>query len=196
MSKNFFVDPTVDGAGWRLEIGGQVDRPYSLAYDDLRALPAVEDVRTLMCISNEVGGDLIGNAQWRGVRLRDLLERAGPRAGAFKVVFTCADDYQDSVRFTQAMQPETLVVYEMNGEPLTPKHGYPARLLIPGIYGMKNVKWVRQIEVLGRRLSGGSGSSAGGRRGGGQDHVAHRHAALADDDRRRAPATGGSGIRR
>jgi DMSO/TMAO reductase YedYZ molybdopterin-dependent catalytic subunit len=148
VSKNFFVDPTVDAASWRLEIGGQVARPYALTYDELRALPAVEDYRTLMCISNEVGGDLIGNAQWRGVRLRDLLERAGPAAGAFKVVFTCADDYQDSVRFEQAMQPETIVVYEMNGEPLTPKHGYPARLLIPGIYGMKNVKWVRQIEVL------------------------------------------------
>jgi DMSO/TMAO reductase YedYZ molybdopterin-dependent catalytic subunit len=154
VSKNFFVDPTVDGATWRLEIGGKVEQPYSLTYDELRALPAVEDYRTLMCISNEVGGDLIGNARWRGVRLRDLLERAGPAAGAFKVVFTCADDYQDSVRFEKAMQPETIVVYEMNGEPLTPKHGYPARLLIPGIYGMKNVKWVRKIEVLDRDFKG------------------------------------------
>jgi DMSO/TMAO reductase YedYZ molybdopterin-dependent catalytic subunit len=148
VSKNFFVDPTVDGASWRLEVGGQVERPFALSYDALRGLPAVEDYRTLMCISNEVGGELIGNAHWRGVRLRDLLERAGPSARAFKVVFTCADDYQDSIRFDKAMQPETIVVYEMNGEPLTPKHGYPARLLIPGIYGMKNVKWVRKIEVL------------------------------------------------
>lgn len=154
VSKNFFVDPTVDGASWRLEIGGNVERPFALGYDDLRALPAVEDYRTLMCISNEVGGDLIGNAHWRGVRLRDLLERAGPGAGAFKVMFTCADDYQDSVRFEQAMQPETLVVYAMNGAPLTPKHGYPARLLVPGIYGMKNVKWVRKIEVVNSDFRG------------------------------------------
>jgi DMSO/TMAO reductase YedYZ molybdopterin-dependent catalytic subunit len=148
VSKNFFVDPTVDAATWQLEIGGKVERPFALTYEELRALPAVEDYRTLLCISNEVGGDLIGNAHWRGVRLRDLLEPAGPSARAFKVVFTCADDYQDSVRFEKAMQPDTIVVYEMNGEPLTPKHGYPARLLIPGIYGMKNVKWVRKIEVL------------------------------------------------
>jgi DMSO/TMAO reductase YedYZ molybdopterin-dependent catalytic subunit len=101
----------------------------------------------LICISNEVGGDLIGNAHWRGVPLRDLLERAGPLPGAYKVILTCADDYTDSIRFEKAMQPETLVAYEMNGAPLTPKHGYPARLLVPGIYGMKNVKWVRKIEV-------------------------------------------------
>ncbi|HEY7060910.1 MAG TPA: molybdopterin-dependent oxidoreductase [Chloroflexota bacterium] len=154
VSKNFFVDPTVDGAGWRLEVGGNVERPFALDYDALRALPAVEDVRTLMCISNEVGGDLIGNARWRGVRLRDLLEQAGPLPNAYKVVFTCADDYQDSIRFDKAMQPDALLVYEMNGEPLAPKHGYPVRLLVPGIYGMKNVKWVRKIEVTERDFKG------------------------------------------
>src|SRR4051812_24084769 len=87
VSKNFFSDPTVDGPSWRLEIGGSVERPYAISYEDLRALPAVEDMRTLMCISNEVGGNLIGNASWRGVRLRDLLERAAPAAGAYKVIF-------------------------------------------------------------------------------------------------------------
>jgi DMSO/TMAO reductase YedYZ molybdopterin-dependent catalytic subunit len=154
VSKNFFGDPVVDAASWRLEVGGTVERPYTLTYDDLRALPAVDDVRTLLCISNEVGGDLIGNAQWRGVRLRDLLERAAPRSGAVKVIFTCADDYQDSIRYDKAMQPDTIVVYEMNGAPLIPKHGYPARLLVPGIYGMKNVKWVRQIEVTDKPFLG------------------------------------------
>lgn len=147
VSKNFFADPVLDAATWQLEIGGHVERPYTLTYPELLALPAVEDYRTLICISNEVGGDLIGNAHWRGVPLRDLLERAGPLPGAYKVIFTCADDYTDSIRFEKAMQPETLVAYEMNGAPLTPKHGYPARLLVPGIYGMKNVKWVRKIEV-------------------------------------------------
>jgi DMSO/TMAO reductase YedYZ molybdopterin-dependent catalytic subunit len=154
VSKNFFSDPNVDGASWNLEIGGRVERPYAIGYDDLRALPAVEDVRTLMCISNEVGGNLIGNASWRGVRLRDLLEQAGPAAGAYKVVFTCADDYTDSIRFDKAMSPDTLLVYEMNGAPLIPKHGYPARLLVPDIYGMKNVKWVRKIEVLDHDFRG------------------------------------------
>jgi DMSO/TMAO reductase YedYZ molybdopterin-dependent catalytic subunit len=154
VSKNFFSDPTVDGPSWRLEIGGSVGRPYAIGYEDLRALPAVEDVRTLMCISNEVGGNLIGNANWRGVRLRDLLERAAPAAGAYKVIFTCADDYTDSIRFDKAMSPDTLLVYEMNGAPLIPKHGYPARLLVPDIYGMKNVKWVHKIEVSERDFRG------------------------------------------
>ena len=154
ISKNFFGDPTVDAATWQLEVGGQVERPFSMTYDDLRAMPAVEDYRTLLCISNEVGGDLIGNARWRGVRLRDLLERAGPVAGAYKVIFTCADDYTDSIRFEKAMQPEAILVYAMNGEPLIPKHGYPARLLVPGIYGMKNVKWVWKIEVTQREFLG------------------------------------------
>lgn len=148
VSKNFFADPVVDAATWRLEIGGRVQQPYALTYDELRALPAVEDYRTLICISNEVGGDLIGNAHWRGVRLRDLLERAGPLPGAYKVVFTCADDYTDSIRFEKAMHPDTLLAYEMNGAPLAPQHGYPARLLVPGIYGMKNVKWLQKIEVV------------------------------------------------
>jgi DMSO/TMAO reductase YedYZ molybdopterin-dependent catalytic subunit len=148
VSKNFFSDPVVDAAPWRLEIGGKVAEPFSLTYEELQALPAVEDYRTLLCISNEVGGDLIGNAHWRGVRLRDLLERAGPAVGAYKVVFTCADDYTDSIRLDKALQPEALVAYQMNGESLTPKHGYPARLLVPGIYGMKNVKWLKKLEVV------------------------------------------------
>src|SRR5579884_859955 len=147
VSKNFFTDPTVDGASWRLEVGGKVERPFTISYDELRALPPVEDYRTLICISNEVGGDLIGNAHWRGVRLRDLLDRAGPAPGAYKVVFTCADDYTDSIHLEKAVHPDTLLVYEMNGAPLPPKHGYPARLLVPDIYGMKNVKWLRKIEV-------------------------------------------------
>jgi DMSO/TMAO reductase YedYZ molybdopterin-dependent catalytic subunit len=154
VSKNFFADPVVDAPTWRLEIGGKVERPYSLTYDELRALPAVEDYRTLLCISNEVGGDLIGNAQWRGVRLPDLLARAGPAPGAYKVIFTCADDYTESIRFDKAMQPETFLAYEMNGEPLIPKHGYPARLLVPGLYGIKNVKWLRKIEVSERDYRG------------------------------------------
>jgi DMSO/TMAO reductase YedYZ molybdopterin-dependent catalytic subunit len=147
VSKNFFTDPTVDAASWRLEVGGKVERPFTITYDELRALPPVEDYRTLMCISNEVGGNLIGNAHWRGVRLRDLLERAVPSPGAYKVIFTCADDYTDSIRYDKAIEPDTLLVYEMNGAPLIPKHGYPARLLVPDIYGMKNVKWVQKIEV-------------------------------------------------
>lgn len=153
VSKNLF-DPAVDGRSWTLRIDGLVERPMALSYADLLALPALENYYTLECISNEIGGDLIGNASWRGVRLRDLLTAAGVQAGAVDVVFHAADGYSDSLPLLLALHPDTLLAYEMNGEPLNQDHGYPARLLVPGIYGMKNVKWVTRIEVVDRDHKG------------------------------------------
>jgi DMSO/TMAO reductase YedYZ molybdopterin-dependent catalytic subunit len=153
VSKNF-ADPRVDPVPWRLAVGGEVERPGSYALDDLRRLPAREQYFTLACISNLVGGDLIGNTRWRGVRLRDLIEAAGPRAGVRKVVFHAADGYTDSIAFDKAMEDATLLAYEMDGQPLTAAHGLPARLLIPDIYGMKNVKWVTKVELLTRDYRG------------------------------------------
>lgn len=147
VSKNF-IDPNVAAAGWRLKIDGLVDRPMELTYDQLRALPASDGFYTLMCISNEVGGDLWGNAHWRGVKLRTLLEQAGVHTDALKAQFTAADDYKDSVRLERALHPDALLAWEMNGEPLKQAHGFPARLLIPGIYGMKNVKWLTGITIV------------------------------------------------
>lgn len=153
VSKNF-ADPVVDGKTWRLEVKGQVNKPYQLTYDELRALDSVEQVNTLECISNEVGGDLISNAVWRGVRLRDLIARAEPREGIRKVVFKCADGYEDSIHFSKALEPTTLLVHEMNGVPLPPEHGFPARMVIPNIYGMKNAKWVTEIRLLDTDFKG------------------------------------------
>lgn len=147
VSKNF-IDPTVAVGGWRLKIDGLVDRPLELTYEQLTALPASEGYYTLMCISNEIGGDLWGNAHWRGVKLRDLLTQAGVHTDAFKAVFTAADDYKDSVHLDRALNPDALLAWEMNGEPLKNEHGFPARLLIPGIYGMKNVKWLTGITIV------------------------------------------------
>jgi hypothetical protein len=138
VSKNAF-DPQVDSQRWKLEIGGLVDNPLSLTYDDIKSLPSVEQYATLACISNEVGGDLIGNALWRGVRMKDLLEQAGLKQGVVDIVLRARDDYTDSIPLERAINDATLLVYEMNGEPLTPTHGFPVRLLVPGIYGMKNV---------------------------------------------------------
>jgi DMSO/TMAO reductase YedYZ molybdopterin-dependent catalytic subunit len=153
VSKNF-IDPQVAAGGWRLKIGGLVDQPLELTYDQLTALPASEGYYTLMCISNEIGGDLWGNAYWRGVKLKYLLEQAGVHTDAFKAVFSAADDYRDSVKLDRALHPDALLAWEMNGEPLKREHGFPARLLIPGIYGMKNVKWLNGITIVADDFKG------------------------------------------
>ncbi|HEV8354653.1 MAG TPA: molybdopterin-dependent oxidoreductase [bacterium] len=142
-------DPRLDALKWSLDVAGKVGRPLRLTYDELRAMPAVEQLQTLECISNEVGGDLISNARWKGVRLRDVLARAGgPAPTAVKVAFRCADGYSESVPIGDAVNPSTLLVYEMNGEPLPAAHGAPLRLLIPGLFGMKNPKWITRLEVV------------------------------------------------
>jgi DMSO/TMAO reductase YedYZ molybdopterin-dependent catalytic subunit len=153
VSKNPF-DPHVDAVRWRLEVSGLVNEPFSLGFDEIKAMPSVEQYSTLACISNEVGGDLIGNAVWRGVRLKDVLEKAGLKDGVVDIVLRASDDYRDSIPLDRALAAETLLVYEMNGEPLTPTHGHPLRLIVPGIYGMKNVKWVKRIEAVGVDVKG------------------------------------------
>jgi DMSO/TMAO reductase YedYZ molybdopterin-dependent catalytic subunit len=153
VSKNF-IDPSVAVGGWRLKVDGLVERPIELTYDQLTAMPAVEGYYTLMCISNEIGGDLWGNAKWRGIKLADLLNQAGIKPGAVKAVFSAADDYKDSVTIDHALHPDAFLAWEMNGAPLANEHGYPARLLIPGIYGMKNVKWLTGITIVDNDFKG------------------------------------------
>jgi DMSO/TMAO reductase YedYZ molybdopterin-dependent catalytic subunit len=153
VSKNF-IDPNVKADGWSLSIGGLVEQPLTLSYDELKALPPVEQPATLCCISNEVGGDLMGNGVWKGVRLADLLATARVKPGAVKAVFHCHDDYRDSIVLERALNPGTLLAYEMNGAPLTDKHGFPVRLIVPGIYGMKNVKWLDKVELVANDFLG------------------------------------------
>jgi DMSO/TMAO reductase YedYZ molybdopterin-dependent catalytic subunit len=147
VSKNLVSDPDVNAAAWRLTINGLVDRPSMLTLDQLRALPSVEQYQTLECISNEVGGNLMSTARWTGVRLADLLAPAGVRAEASELIFHCADGYSDSLHLAQALGPQALLVYAMDGQPLPQAHGFPARLLIPGLYGMKNGKWITGLEA-------------------------------------------------
>jgi DMSO/TMAO reductase YedYZ molybdopterin-dependent catalytic subunit len=141
------VKPRVDIATWRLNVSGAVEAPFSLTYDELLDLDAIEQVHTLECISNPTGGDLISTAVWTGTRMRDLLQRARPTAKAYDVVLTSVDGYTDSFPIAKAMEPETLLVYLMNGKTLPQDHGFPVRVLVPNIYGMKNVKWLQSIEV-------------------------------------------------
>jgi DMSO/TMAO reductase YedYZ molybdopterin-dependent catalytic subunit len=153
-TENFYIttknaiDPTLDGASWTLTFKGLVDNPYSINLNDLKAMKAMERIETLACISNDVGGDLIGNGRWKGVDFGELVKRARPGNNAIEVVVRGADGYSDSFSLQAALQNQCILVYEMNGAPLTHKHGFPARLLIPGIYGMKNCKWITEVELV------------------------------------------------
>jgi DMSO/TMAO reductase YedYZ molybdopterin-dependent catalytic subunit len=140
--------PNVDS--WRVRVDGMVDHPFELTYDQLLALPLHEEYVTIACVSNEVGGDLVGNALWRGVRLRELLERAGVQTGATQIVGRSVDGWTSGfpTAWAMASEREPLVAVAMNGEPLPAEHGYPARLIIPGLYGyVANTKWLSQIEL-------------------------------------------------
>jgi DMSO/TMAO reductase YedYZ molybdopterin-dependent catalytic subunit len=153
VSKNI-GDPVVDGASWSLTIDGMVAKPLSFSYDDIVARAKTQNITTLSCISNELNGDLAGTAEWTGLPLRELLEEAGVDPKAVDIVFRAADGYDDSIPLAQAMHPTTLLVTGMNGEPLPPDHGFPARLIVPPIYGMKNVKWVQRIEAVDNDYQG------------------------------------------
>jgi DMSO/TMAO reductase YedYZ molybdopterin-dependent catalytic subunit len=143
------IDPDVDPGSWRLRIDGLVGTPITLTYDQLLSLPATEQYVTMQCISNDVGGNLVGTAKWTGVPLAALLRRAGGvPARAVRVVFHAVGGYTDSLPVAKAMDGSTVVAYGMNGQTLPRAHGYPARIIAPGIYGMKSVKWLQRIEVV------------------------------------------------
>jgi DMSO/TMAO reductase YedYZ molybdopterin-dependent catalytic subunit len=143
------IDPNIDHGSWRLRVEGLVGRPVTLGYDELLAMPATEQYVTLQCISNLVGGDLVGTAKWTGVPLHRVLERAGGAGpGAVRVVFHAVGGYSDSLPLAKALEPTTVVAYGMNDRSLPRAHGFPARIVAPGIYGMKNVKWLERIEVV------------------------------------------------
>ena len=147
VSKNF-SDPVVDGPSWRLRIGGMVDRPMTLSLADLRALPATSEYVTLECISNDVGGQLMSTGAFTGVRLADLVGMASPQARAKWVGFKAQDGYTESLSLAAVQgSPEILVAYDLDGAPLPTSHGYPARILIPGHYGMKGPKWLETIDL-------------------------------------------------
>ncbi|HCF88046.1 MAG TPA: hypothetical protein DEV72_22915 [Ktedonobacter sp.] len=154
VSKNLFADPVVNGGSWQLTVDGDVDHPYTLNYQELLALPMQRQYESMMCISNEVGGVYMSNALWEGVRLKDLLERAGVKSGAQKIVFYATDDYSDSIHLDKALEPTTLLAVRMNGATLPQGHGFPVRMLVPGIYGMKHCKWLTHIQVVTQDYQG------------------------------------------
>jgi DMSO/TMAO reductase YedYZ molybdopterin-dependent catalytic subunit len=135
---------------WRLAVTGMVDNPFVLTYDELVALPLIEQYVTIACVSNEVGGDLVGNALWRGVRLKELLERAGVAPDATQIVGRSVDGFTVGFPTVHALaeEREAMVAVGMNGEPLPADHGFPARLIVPGLFGyVSATKWLTEIEL-------------------------------------------------
>ncbi|MFT5090888.1 MAG: DMSO/TMAO reductase YedYZ molybdopterin-dependent catalytic subunit [Candidatus Latescibacterota bacterium] len=134
---------------WRLRIDGLVETPLeALGYEDITSLPIVRQVITLQCIGNWIGGPLVGNAEWGGTPLWRVLEMAGVQAETLRVKFYSVDGYTTSIPLEDALREETLLVWEMNGEVLPSKHGYPLRLINPGNYGQKMPKWIVRIELI------------------------------------------------
>ena len=148
------VDPKVNADLWRLEVTGLVQKRQTYRLDGLKSLPAVEQETTLMCISNGLDAGLMSNAKWKGVPMKELLSSASPLAGATKVRLHGVDNYTDTFPLEKAMDPTTLVVYEMNGKTLPDRHGFPARVIVPGYFGEKHVKWITRIEVANESAIG------------------------------------------
>ncbi len=162
-----------DTAAWRLNVGGHVDKPATLSLDDLRKMPAVEIAAVNQCSGNsrsffkpavpgvQWGNGAMGNAKWKGVRLRDVLQAAGMKAGAVEVQFDGQDagvipatpDYQKAIPLPRAMHEDTLLAYEMNGAPLPLLNGFPLRLIVPGWYATYWMKWVTDIKVNAEPLA-------------------------------------------
>lgn len=143
-SKNLFSPRPL---GWTLAIGGAVQKPHRYTLSDLQNMPLVNEYVTMECVDNPVGGPLVGTALWTGVRLRDLLHRSIVIPSSTAIVMHSADGYSESVPLSQALRDDVIVAFGMNGRTLTADHGYPARVLIPGLYGFKSVKWVTEISV-------------------------------------------------
>ena len=153
VTKNI-VDPRVNVNLWHLEVTGLVQNSATYRFQDLQGFTAVEQETTLMCISNGLDAGLISNAVWKGVPLHDLLDPAVPVSNAARVRLWGVDNYSDTIPLEKAMDATTLVAYEMNGAPLPHRHGYPARVVVPGYFGEKHVKWLTRIEVAPAEAKG------------------------------------------
>lgn len=144
------IVPQIDPADWKLRIHGMVENEVELTWDELLALPLEESVTTLTCVSNEVGGDLISNAVWLGYPIRELLARAKPTSEADMVLSHSIDGFTAStpLEVLQEKDRDAILAVGMNGTTLPPEHGFPVRMVVPGLYGyVSATKWVVELEV-------------------------------------------------
>lgn len=147
VTKNL-ADPQISNAdGWQLAIGGDVAQPMTLSFADLMSLPTTNLTATLVCIGNTLGGGLASTAVWHGIPLQSLIAMAKPMPGVTEVLFTASDGYTNTIQLDTVAVEGVMVAYGMNGAPLPAKHGYPARIITPGRYGEKHVKWVTHITL-------------------------------------------------
>jgi DMSO/TMAO reductase YedYZ molybdopterin-dependent catalytic subunit len=178
--RNHFAVPRLDPREWRLELAGEVERPLRLSYDDLRKLPSATQITLLECAGNgrsflepkakgvQWGTGAVGNAEWTGVPLSAVLEKAGVKKSAVEVILegadkgTVADEpkspgeihFARSLPLDKALRPDVLLAYRMNGEPLPAEHGFPLRAVVPGWYGMASIKWLTRIVVVAEPFHG------------------------------------------
>jgi len=137
--------PAFDPATWRLEVGGLVEKPLSLSYADLRALPRATQISTFHCVT----GWTVPDVHWAGVRLTDIFAQARPLPEAGALQFVSAEQpYTDSLTMRQARLHDVMLAFEMDHKPLAREHGAPLRLVIPEMYGYKNVKWLTRINLV------------------------------------------------
>jgi DMSO/TMAO reductase YedYZ molybdopterin-dependent catalytic subunit len=143
------IDPTVDVSSWSLQVDGLVNSPRKYGIADLMALAPTTQYSTLECVSNEINGNLISNAKWKGVKLSDLFSDVGGLQSNGKyIVFYSVDGYSVGIPVAKAMEPYCILAYEMNDQPLPTGHGYPLRAVVPGLYGMMSAKWINHISVM------------------------------------------------
>jgi len=146
--------PGIDENKFRLTVSGLVEKPYELSMADLIEMKDKTEFVTLECIGNPVGGDSIGNALWEGVTLKKIIRKAIPQKGIVKTVFYAEDGYSDSIPYQHSLSEDVFLAFKMNGESLPRDHGFPLRVIVPGIYGMKHVKWISKIELMDHDYKG------------------------------------------
>ncbi len=169
--RNHYSIPQIDSSSWRLEVSGAVESPFTLTYDELLKMPSREVDVLLECAGNSrasvqpsIEGLLwdhsgVSSGSWKGVSVSQILKRSGIKGDGQEVLFQGADQgeergdvgkssYAMSIPLEKAMDPDTILAYRLNGEDLSPSHGYPIRALVPGWYGMTSVKWVTAVKVV------------------------------------------------
>ena len=142
------IVPVVDAISWTLTVKGLVNNPLTITYEEIKSMPSVKEYATLQCVSNKIGGDLTSTALWKGVRLKDVLQKAQVKPGAKYIAVRCYDGYDVGIPLERGLLDGSILAYEMNLAPLTSEHGYPVRAIVPGLYGMMNPKWITEIELV------------------------------------------------